>query len=273
MAISTSSNVKFTNEVYKGWCPIDRQNSDLILAPITIIFSNNDNGLSSTVIKTQNLFMRTIRDDDPFEVANYVRLFGDSEAMEKYADGVPRAREQTENRIKKIWTVRKAAGIPFIPLTVYRPTNGSHDENKLQFLGFVVVGYGEVQKTSEIAYLFFSKFWRHKVATEAILAAIYGFAALTILKGIPINGAPFEAIVATSRKDNLGSIKILEDKLRMKIQKVEESKGFLRNHYLLDKQDFMQKSILSSEDKYFNIFLLGANLNKTESNETETSET
>lgn len=185
----------------------------------TIGFDETDEGLTVT-IDTERLRLTSVTEKE--KELYYTYLYSDQEVMEKFATGVTRTQEAAQGSVIT-WMERWKSKNPFSSLAV---NTQDHDE----FVGQVVLGYGEHPGESELAYLFAKKHWGQGLGTEAVTPVVKLYAHELAKKQYKVNGQPFTTIVATARVDNVGSVKILE-KTGMTLEKEEEKFGHMRKHY------------------------------------------
>ncbi len=186
-------------------------------------FSDDQDGLSVT-IDTDRLHLRSVESTED-EYDRYAALFGSKDVMGKFATGQTKTREEMEARIN-LWVRRWRAHDPYAGLAVFK--NDTDD-----FLGHVVLGYGDAPGESELAYLFNRPHWRKGYGSEAVAAVVKEYAPATVEEGALLEGKPLERIVATARPDNPASGRILE-KVGMQFVRAEEKYGVMRHHYAIN---------------------------------------
>lgn len=181
-------------------------------------FDETDEGLTVT-IDTERLRLTSVKQEDDRQY--HATLFGEADVMKKFGTGNTRNLEQVVERVKG-WVDRWKNKIPFSSLAVRQ----QDDDN---VIGQVVLGMGNNPGESELAYLFGKEHWGKGFGSEAVGSVVNQYAP-ELAKKYEIQGQLFSTITATSRVDNVASIKILE-KAGMKIEKQEEKFGDIRNHY------------------------------------------
>lgn len=176
-------------------------------------------------IDTDRLRMRSVEAKEE-DYRNYAGLFGDPEVMAKYSNGRPKVKEDIITRIRDTWAKRWDQNNPYSGLSV-------HNKETNEFLGHVVLGYGDAPGHSEIAYLFRKEHWGMGYGSETVTAVVKEYAPATIKKGYALRGKPLEKITATVRHDNPASERILK---RIGMQKIGEERkyGALRYFYSID---------------------------------------
>lgn len=190
-------------------------------------FLNNRYELTAT-IDTERLHIRSVEASEK-DYSSYAALFGDEEVMGKYAAGQTKTREDMESRIKDSWIKRWHQNDPYAGLAVFE--NSTDD-----FLGHVVIGYGDEAGQSELAYLFMKNHWGKGFGSEAVTTVVKEYAPATVKEGYTLDGKPLEKITATARPDNPASVKILTKVGMHKIG--EENKyGTIRHHFSINLSD------------------------------------
>lgn len=187
-----------------------------------VTFHSHANNELTVEIKTNNLFIRSVKMDD---LAHYTSLFGNKEVMRKFATGQTKTMVEVYDRLKG-WIKRWHERDPYSAMSVFKK-----DTN--EFVGYVVLGHGDRPGESEMAGLEVTATWKKGYGAEAAKAMVKTFAPATVNEGFKLEGKTLSRIVATARPDNPASYKILE-KLGMHIAKKEEKYGALRNHYAID---------------------------------------
>lgn len=195
-----------------------------------ITFTSNDNGLF-VEITTERTYIRSVLEEDQ---KSLIALFGDKEVMKKYAEGVVRSKESTEERIKDVWRKRWKEHDPFSAFAVF-------ERETKEFMGWINLGHGEKEGQAEIAYLFREIYWNKRYGSECVKAIVEDYAQAIINKKYLLEEAPLRQIVATARVDNLYSCRILE-KIGMKKSHTSEKYGAKRNHYSLLLNESQKKS-------------------------------
>lgn len=176
-------------------------------------------------VETQRLFMRSVK-ADPTDYARYTALYGDARVMEKFGTGETKSPEYVEDRIKNVWAKRWREHDPYSGLAVF-------EKNTEDFLGNIVLGYGDLPGEAELAYLFHYDHWKKGYGTEAVNAIVKEYSAATIQEKYTLKQMPLNTIKATARSTNLASNRILE-RVGMTLSATEYVSDFQRNHYVLD---------------------------------------
>lgn len=180
-------------------------------------YSDEEGGLFVT-IDTERLHMRTpIKEKD---YAVYVSLFGDEQVMKTFASGATKTPKEVGERIDA-WMKRWKEGDPYAGMAVFLKSTG-------EFLGHAVLGHGDNPGESELAGLGNTSFWNKGYGGEAALALVKDFAPLSVELGFTLKGKPLTKVVATALKHNIGSVKILFEKLGMKQDDEIEKFGAVR---------------------------------------------
>ena len=179
-------------------------------------------------INTQRLRITSVTMDMD-DVSNYhQQLFGNPQVMGKYATGQTKTEEETQQRIKG-WVARWDKGNPFAGLVVLL----KHSQQEEEFLGHVILGGGDEDNSSEMAYMIRADQWNQGYGYEAAGALVLFLGPEIVKHGYKLpNGQTFNHIIATSREDNIPSVKILQ-KLGFVAYKRTEKYGHLRDHYKL----------------------------------------
>jgi RimJ/RimL family protein N-acetyltransferase len=194
--------------------------------PSEVNFAINENKELTVTIDTESLHMRSIEDSEA-DLNSYAGLFGDAEVMGKYATGQTKTKEEIGTRIKDSWVKRWKENDPYSALAVFtKQTEKFSDE----FVGHVVLGYGDAPGQSEMAYLFHKNSWNKGFGTEAVTALVKDYAPAIKEKGYLLEGKALEEIQATTRIDNTYSVRILE---KVGMEKIAENEKFggMRNIY------------------------------------------
>ena len=192
-----------------------------------VTFQEDDEGLH-VIIDTKRLRITSVSKHEVEDYQNY--LFGVAKVMEKYATGKTKDKAYTEQRIAA-WVDRWREKNPFAGLVVRLKPQGYQAEG--EFLGHVVLGGGDELNSSELAYMIRADRWRQGYGSEAMGAAVLFFAPEMAQRGYKLpNKEPFERIIATSRKDNTASVRIL-NKLGFSVYKQTDKYGHTRDHYEL----------------------------------------
>lgn len=165
----------------------------------TVTFKQNDEGHLDVDIKTPNLTLQSITEDD---LTHYYDLFSNKNNVDKYATGEPWDFAKTQDRFNT-WLDRWHKNIPFSSLAVKKTKTG-------EFIGCTTLGYGEEVGSSELAYIFDHQYWGQGYGKEAASAVVEEYVPEIINQDYKIKGQEFTTIVATARCDNEPSIRILE---------------------------------------------------------------
>jgi RimJ/RimL family protein N-acetyltransferase len=185
---------------------------------------HSETGLTVTIV-TNRLFLRSVQ-DTPDDQGRYVRLFGDMEVMQHYAQGEAWPKEKLEERICKVWAKRWRDCDPYSGLAVFRKDTGG-------FIGHVVLGYAGDPGKAELAVLFHKDAWGQGYGTEAVRAILRDYAPATRTAGYQIQGKPLTTIVATTKVDHIAMNRIFI-KLGMQHIGIENKYGALRNRYAVN---------------------------------------
>jgi RimJ/RimL family protein N-acetyltransferase len=194
-------------------------------------FSDDLDGLSVT-IDTERLHIRSVEATEA-DYNHYAALFGNKNVMEKFATGQTITKDAITKRVKDIWVKRWHESDPFAGLAVFKKFTD-------EFLGHVILGHGDKTGESELAYLFNQRHWGKRFGSETVAAVVKEYAPATVWEGYLLEGKPLEKIVATSRPDNIASVRILE-KVGMQLVDQEEKYGKLRYHYSIDLSELQKK--------------------------------
>ena len=181
-------------------------------SPSMIDFQLEDSGLD-VYMYTERLRLEAIK---PGHTDDCVELFGSEKVMEKFAERKPRSKESVVSRINDSWLKRWKQNDPFSAFSIFR----IDDDN---YIGNIIVGYGDKPGQSEMARLLKHRFWKNGYGTESAGAMIYGFAPEVIQRGYLLEGKPLSQITATSTIDNIGSWKSLE---KVGMHKVDSIKKY-----------------------------------------------
>ncbi len=191
-----------------------------------ITFSSNDKGLSVSIY-TERLHIRSVQ-NTPEELTRYASLFGDAMVMQTLAAGKTKTKGEVQDSIKR-WVKRWKDQDPYSGLAVFERTTNA-------FVGHVVLGHGESAGESEIAYLLHHVHWKQGYGSEAVAALVKEYALATMQRNyVTLDKKPLQKIVATARRDNFASCRILE-KVGMCFVKDEYKYGALRHFYSIDIQ-------------------------------------
>lgn len=148
-------------------------------------------------IYTNRLVLRKLKEEDNFDWLEMLN----SEKVGKFIHQITDV--ETINKIinKKIEKYKVNKGESFSVI----------QKSSSKVIGNVELKVDEVENSGEISYVFNDKFWNNGYATESTVAVInYAFDVLKVDK-----------IVADCLENNLSSIHILKDKLKMKQTKSE----------------------------------------------------
>ena len=188
-------------------------------------FTINTQKELTVTIDTKSLHMRSI-DDSEADLNSYAGLFGDKDVVEKYADGKTKTKEEIGKRINDSWVKRWKENDPYSALAVFtKQTEEFSDE----FVGHVVVGYGDKPGQSEMAYLFHKNYWNKGFGTQAVTALVKDYAPALKEKGYLLEGEVLTEIQATTRTDNTYSVRILEN---LGMEKIDENEKFGGMRYI-----------------------------------------
>lgn len=175
----------------------------------------------SVTIETDRLKIQSVTAGD---ISDYAALFGDAVVMQKYATGETKDLAYVNKRIST-WTARWENHDPYSGLCI-------RDKTTNQFIGHIVLGYGDRPGQSEFAVALKKEFWGKGYGTEAAAAVIQNYSAELMARGYLLEGQPLEEINATSRVDLIAGNKILSQVMGDPVRQ-EEKYGALRNHYSL----------------------------------------
>jgi RimJ/RimL family protein N-acetyltransferase len=153
-------------------------------------------------IQTNRLLIRTI---EPEDLPYFCALYGNPTVMASFATGATRSVQQVSERFNNSWMVRWKNCDPYSAMAVLLNKPDSQPE----FIGTVVMGHGDHEGQSELAFLFFPEYWFQGYGKEAVTAAVKTLGPILIQKGYGPAGVPLKEIVATCRYDNIRSERIL----------------------------------------------------------------
>lgn len=187
-----------------------------------ISFEYGDDNHLTVTIETERLHMQSVTSE---QTGTYVTLLESTENMAMFADGQAWATEKTRQRVST-WVSRWHQNIPFSSLAVTK--NDSDD-----FIGHVVLGYGDDPGCSELAYVFDKKYWGHGYGKESVKTVVKEYAPELVKRNYKVEGNEFTSVVATARSDNDASIKILEA-TGMKCVKEDIKFGHNRHTFFID---------------------------------------
>jgi [ribosomal protein S5]-alanine N-acetyltransferase len=172
-----------------------------------IVFEKNDKNQLTVTIETDRLHMQSVAKSD---LACYSQLFSNPHNMSKYGYGQPWLSEIT-NRVVGGWVNRWENNDPFSSFAISKNDIDVSDLDESSFIGHVVLGYGDKPGSAELGYAFDNKYWGQGYGKEAVNPIVREYASELIEHGYKIKGEDFDSIVATTREDNIGSIRILEN--------------------------------------------------------------
>lgn len=190
-----------------------------------ISFERDGENALTVNIDTERLFMRSVQAKE-FDYENYAALYKSPEVMEKFGTGCTIHREAIETSIKDVWAKRWHDNDPYSSLATFEKSTD-------RFIGHVMLGHGD-KKPGEagIFYLFKKEIWGKGYGSEAVSSVVQEYAPAIVQEGYQVNGKPLEAIKASARPDNIGSIRILE-KVGMQSIGEEEIYGHMRKKFIL----------------------------------------
>jgi hypothetical protein len=210
-------------------------------------FDRNDEGIEVAYIYTdrfaaESLYSSKENYDDFSEKVKtlYNVTFADPIVMEKFASGSTRTKEQFESTVK-LQSLRCGNQYPFSAFVVF-------DKSKDNVVGYEVIGNGEKEHSGELAYLFNKNYHRSEtikdVGYENVGALVLEYGAEQYKRCSMINqkynqeiskfegGQFFKKLEATSRTDNPGSSKILEN---LGFKNIGDSFKFGHDRYVWEK--------------------------------------
>lgn len=145
--------------------------------------------------------------------------------MKLFATGCTKTLEETEKRVVT-WDQRWKNEDPFAGMSVRNRHSGD-------YVGYIVMGYGDEPNSSEIAYGFKESEWNKGYGYESIGATVLFLGKILSKNNFKVNGnQEFKRVIATSNILNPASKKILE-KLGFSVYKQSEKWGSKRNHFEL----------------------------------------
>jgi len=180
----------------------------LLIAPLPAVsneinWSQQENSSELNIqIHTERLLIRTI---EPVDLPKFCALYGNPTVMAAFATGATRSAAQMTERFNNSWMVRWQNGDPYSAMAVLLCKSDSEPA----FIGTVVMGHGNYEGQSELAFLFFPEYWEQGYGKEAVTAVVKTLGPVLIQKGYGPGGAPLKEIVATCRYDNVRSERIL----------------------------------------------------------------
>jgi hypothetical protein len=179
-----------------------------------------------TYIYTQRFYAESLctkesqfSDFEPHIKILYQTTFSDAEVMEKYLKGETKTEKSFEDLVK-LHSTRWLNGHPFAAFVI-------RERDRDLVAGYEVLGNSCTPGVGETAYLFNKHYHRSEskkhVGYENVGALIWGYGAELYKRGAFVNkvfredaatkfsgGTPFSTVSATSRIDNMGSVRILE---------------------------------------------------------------
>ncbi|MBA3660592.1 MAG: GNAT family N-acetyltransferase [Gammaproteobacteria bacterium] len=160
---------------------------------------NKTTGELHVNLETERLYIESVTTAYLYDYAN---LLGNPDVMTKFGDGKAWDFDYTKNRVGT-WVERWNANDPFSSLSISK----NDDDN---FIGHVVLGYGDEPGQAEIAYVFDKSTWGHGYGKEAVSAVVNEYAPELIRQDYQVKGKDFTSITATARPDNEASVRILK---------------------------------------------------------------
>jgi RimJ/RimL family protein N-acetyltransferase len=217
---------------FQEQCTISEEAS--YLKPVEISLSRDAQKRLIATIETEDLLLKSLT---WAEYEDYVRLFTDPIAMEKYGDE-PFTEEEVKE-IMEIWIDRWQKDEDFFSaFAIYLK------KEDRPFIGHIILGHGEHSGEAELAYIIKPSHQHQGYGKQAVTAIVYGYAPWLIEHGARANmhtwrSAPLRFIHATVRLDNVASIRILE---RMGMTKgvIEMLWGKERVHYSITTEELMK---------------------------------
>lgn len=227
---------KIPREVVNPW------QNDAYFGPIDV-YLECDYGIIAR-IETQDLILHSIT-WDYFE--DYIKLFGDPVAVEKYARGTPWTPKEVEEGME-LWISRwEAQKDPFSAFAVHLKTLGE------PFIGHVILGHGKRFGRADLAFLFKPEYQHLGLSKQALTALLYGYAPRLIKDGYCVNlnddacePTPLKVVHATARLDDPHSLNLLCN-LGMRHGVVELLWGALRLHFMIKAEDILRNQTLRNE--------------------------
>ncbi len=212
-----------------------------------IEFEQNDEGVEVAYIYTErftgeSLYSSKENFNDFSEKIKslYSVTFADPIVMEKFASGTVRNEESFQNTVK-LQSLRCANQYPFSAFFVM-------DNNNDNAVGYEVIGNGDQPNAGEVAYLFNKDYHRSQaiqdVGYECVGALVLEYGSEQHKRGSMVNqryneetdefenGEVFTKVQATSRIDNPGSSKILEN---LGFKHIGDSFKFGHDRYIWEK--------------------------------------
>ncbi len=187
-------------------------------------------------IETENLILQSVNWD---HYQDYLQLFSDPAAVEKYADGIPWTLDEIHERMN-IWIDRWNNQDPFSAFAIYL----KNADNR-SFVGHIVLGHSAFEGQSELAFLFKPEFLPFGYAKEAVSAILYGYAPRLIRDQYFVNigseycaAAPLNIVHATARVDNPYHDQALR-KAGLRHGETVVLWGASRSHYTIDAETLL----------------------------------
>ncbi len=223
---------KWTGDSYKG--------------SIQLTFSH-EYGVISAKIETDALILVSLTPD---QLENYVGLFTDPTAVEKYEDGQPWTQDKVEKAVQE-WSARwQVNQDPFSAFAIFAKKRGN------AFVGHIVLGHGSRYGQSELALLLKPAFCNIGYATQAVTAVLYGYLPHLVkekyavnLNNTTVDPSPLRSVHATGRFDDTFSGQAM---IRSGMQIGEEDVlwGAQRFHYLIRVDEILNSDLLPQVPSY-----------------------
>jgi RimJ/RimL family protein N-acetyltransferase len=169
---------------------------DPIPKDIQVEITSSDTRALDVRIQTPRLTLRSAQTSD-FDA--YCSLYCNEETMTYYVRGTPKTPEWVTSRLS-CWVQRWIDGDPFSALAIFKEE---------EFIGHIVMGYGDRPGQSEIAFVILPEYWMRGYGTEAVEAVLKHYAPEIARRQVKVNGAPLEVVEATTKPDNIAANKIL----------------------------------------------------------------
>jgi hypothetical protein len=215
---------------------ITKWKGDPYCGSIDVSLAENDGAIQAK-IETDELVLISVTAG---QISDYVQLFGDPAAVEKYVDTKPWALEDVEARVMG-WVERwEVLQDPFSAFAIYLKKDGR------PFIGHIVLGHGSRHGQAELAFLFKPQYHDIRYATQAVTAILHGYAPqirdkyLANMNNSSVDPSPLISIHATGHFDDTfsGQAMIRSD---MKIGAEEELWGAYHFHYLITVDQIIRK--------------------------------
>ena len=196
-------------------------------------------------IETQDLKLSSLTLD---QQDDYIALFGDPEAVEKYADGNPWASEDVQMAVSG-WVQRwEALRDPFSAFAVFSKKEGG------QFIGHLVLGHGDRHGQSELAFLFKPQHKNENYAVQAVTAVIKGYIPrivdyYLVNLNSSVQASPLHNVHATAHFDNTFAGQALI-RSGFKIGVEEILWGAPRFHFLITLDQILNNNATSQDDDW-----------------------